>query len=206
MKDTAGDSGENRVDRDKSDLEIAATTAEHIMTSPAVACREEAYFEEIAEILADRNISGMPVVDADGKVLGMISERDLAHALGSPLVRLAVRRYQHGPMRRERTISQMQRHAGDIMTAPAIAAAPGATLPELARLMVENHLNRLPILRDGRLVGVVTRGDVLGAMGGLRRGPSDRDGKVLTFGTPGVGDSRISLDFENDQTHQEESQ
>lgn len=61
MKDDAGDSGEIRVDRAESDLEIAATTAEDIMTSPAVACREEAYFEEIAEILADRNISGMPV-------------------------------------------------------------------------------------------------------------------------------------------------
>lgn len=205
MKVNAGDSEENRVHGVESDLEIAATTAEDIMTSPAVACREEAYFEEIAEILADRNISGMPVVDAEGNVLGVISERDLAHALGGPLVRLAVRRYQHGPMRRERSISQMQRHAGDIMTAPAIATAPGATLSELARLMVENHLNRLPVLRDGRLVGVVTRGDVLAALGGLKRGPSGRDGMALTFGTPGVGDSRISLDFENDQTHREES-
>lgn len=48
-----------------------------VMTAPAVACTDEAFFEEVAEILADRDISGMPVVDSAGRVIGVISERDL---------------------------------------------------------------------------------------------------------------------------------
>ncbi|MPZ91431.1 MAG: CBS domain-containing protein [Actinobacteria bacterium] len=140
----------------------------------------------------------MPVVDAEGNVVGMISERDLAHALGSPLVRLAVRRYSHGSQPREGSISQSQRRARDIMSAPAIVAAPEATVSELARLMVENHLNRLPIIKDGQLVGVVTRGDVLRAVAGLKRATSDRREVVRIAGTPGVSDSRIYLQFESD--------
>ncbi|HZK52111.1 MAG TPA: hypothetical protein VFD47_11170 [Actinomycetota bacterium] len=56
MKDDAGDSGEIRVDRAESDLGIEATKAEDIMTSPVVACREEAYFEEIADPCGSKHL------------------------------------------------------------------------------------------------------------------------------------------------------
>ena len=69
--------------------------AADVMTSPAIACRETAFFEEVAELLAAHGVSGLPVVDDAGAVVGLVSERDLAHCLGGPLVRLALRRGLH---------------------------------------------------------------------------------------------------------------
>lgn len=145
-------------------------SAREIMTAPAVACREEAFFEEIAETLAEQDISGMPVVDKAGEVVGVISERDLAHALGGPMIRLAVRRHNHGPFMRDlRDMPRWTRRAKDVMTSPPLVVEAGAPLSEIARLMRIRQVNRMPVVDAGRLVGVVTRGDVLAAIAHLDR-------------------------------------
>ena len=148
---------------------VTELTAADIMSAPAVACREEAYFEEVAELLADREISGLPVVDASGRVVGVVSERDLAHALGGPLIRLVLRRPVHsGPfLRGPHAVPIGAKRASDIMTSPAIVADPGMPLRRLAQTMLEQQINRIPIVYLGRLVGLVTRGDLLGAIAGL---------------------------------------
>jgi len=148
---------------------VSELTAADIMSAPAVACREEAYFEEIGELLADREISGLPVVNAGGRVVGVVSERDLAHALGGPLIRLVLRRPVHsGPLLRgPHAVPIDAKRAMDIMTSPAIIADPGTPLRRLAQTMLEQQINRIPIVYLGRLVGVVTRGDLLGAIAGL---------------------------------------
>jgi len=147
----------------------AEIVAGDIMSSPCVACREEAYFEEIAELLADREISGAPVVDKEGRVVGVISERDVAHALGGPLIRLAIRRpVRSGPFLREPHSVPLGAHmAKDIMTSPPETASPETPMRTLAKKMVKTQINRIPIVRAGRLVGVVTRGDILRAISGL---------------------------------------
>lgn len=143
--------------------------AARIMTSPVVACREDAYFEEVADLLAERDISGVPVVDGAGRLTGVISERDLAHVLGGPLVRLAVRR---PVLRRHVTVAvsdlpREARRARDIMTTDPITAQPDTPTHTLAEIMLKEQINRVPIVHAGRLVGIVTRGDVLGAVSGL---------------------------------------
>ena len=158
-------------------------TARDVMTAPAVACRAEAFFEEIAEMLADRDISGMPVVDESGSVVGVISERDLAHALGGPMVRLALRRHNHGPFMRElHEMPRGIRRARDVMTSPPLTVAIDAHLDEIARLMRVHQINRVPVLDSGRLVGVVTRGDVLGAVAHLDRSEIDLTRPPVTIG------------------------
>lgn len=148
--------------------------AREIMTTPAVACREEALFEEIAETLAERDISGMPVVDAEGEVVGVISERDLADALGGPMIRLAVRRHNHGPFMRDmRGMPEGTHQAKDVMTSPPLVVEADAPLSEVARLMRIHQVNRIPVVESSRLVGVVSRGDVLGAIAHLDRGEID---------------------------------
>ena len=144
--------------------------ASDIMTTPALACRPEAFFEEVAELLADREISGMPVVSGDGEVVGVISERDLAHALGGPLMRLVLRRPVHtGPFMREPRAPAGSR-VQDVMTAPAVLAHPDTPVRTLAEIMVKEQVNRIPIVRANRLIGVVTRGDVLAAVADLVHG------------------------------------
>ena len=145
--------------------------ASDIMSKPAIACRETAHFEEVAALLADREISGVPVVDMEDRVVGVISERDLAHALGGPLIRLAIGKPIHsGPfLRNPRGASSGVRLAKDIMTTPAVVAHSETPLHTLAEILVRKQINRIPVARDGRLLGVVTRGDVLQAVAGLTK-------------------------------------
>jgi len=165
----------------------AEPTARDVMTAPAVACRDEAFFEEIAEVLADRDISGMPVVDASGGVVGVISERDLAHALGGPMVRLAVRRHNHGPfMRSLGEMPREVRRAKDVMTSPPVTVGPDAHFDEIARLMRIHQINRVPVVDSGRLIGVVTRGDVLGALGHLDHAEIDLTRPPVLVGSAGM--------------------
>jgi len=144
--------------------------AADIMSTPAIACRPDTFVEDVAELLADREISGIPVVNGDGEVVGVISERDLAHALGGPLMRLVLR----GPMRTGPFLRDpVSRNGGrvqDIMTIPAMLAHPETPVHTLADIMVKEQVNRIPIVRAHRLIGVVTRGDVLAAVAGLVHG------------------------------------
>jgi CBS domain-containing protein len=171
-------------------------TAAEIMSTPGIACRGDCLFEEVAELLADREISGLPVVNDDGKVIGIISERDLAHALGSPLVRLAVRRpARTGPfLRATRAVQQYARSAADIMTTPAITAGPETSLHQLAHTMVRYQINRIPIVRHDRLIGMVTRNDILGAVAGLDRKTVDLASEPIVVGSGIVGTSWIKAD------------
>jgi CBS domain-containing protein len=172
--------------------------ARDVMTAPAIACRDQAFFEEVAEVLADREISGMPVVDATNKVVGVISERDLAHVLGGEMVRLAVHRQAHGPFMREpiSEIPRSARRAKEVMSSPPLTIGLDTALEEIARLMSLNRVNRLPVVDAGRLVGVVTRGDVLGAVGHLDHAEMDLTRPPILVGSsdelPGVMASTLS--------------
>ena len=161
-------------------------TARDVMTAPAVACRDEAFFEEVAEILADRDISGMPVVDREGKVIGVISERDLAYALGGPMVRLALRRHNEHPLHGVAELPRGTRRAKEIMTTPALTVPTDTHLEEVARLMRLHQVNRIPVVDEGTLVGVVTRGDVLGAIAHLEHQPIDLTSPPVLVGSAGV--------------------
>lgn len=163
---------------------LVEPTARDVMTSPAVACRAEAFFEEVADILADRDISGMPVVDAEGSVIGVISERDLAYALGGPMVRLALRRRNERPLHGVTDLPRGARRAKEIMTTPPLTTSSSAPLEEVARLMRVHQVNRIPVVDAARLVGVVTRGDVLGRVAHMDHATIDlTDTPVLVGGT-----------------------
>lgn len=163
-------------------------TAGDVMSAPAVACREHAFIEEAAEILADRDISGMPVVNSVNEVVGVISERDLAHSLGGPLVRLAVRRPNHP--RFTTSVGQVPRadwRVKEIMTSPAITTQADPTLAEIARLMQLARVNRLPVMDGAGLVGVVTRGDILATLAHLNHDEIHRDLPPVLLGSEGLG-------------------
>jgi len=134
-----------------ADCSIAA---HDVMTAPAIACRDEAFFEEVAKILADRDISGMLVVDAANRVVGVISEQDIAYALGGRMVRLALRRHNENPLHGVAELPREARRAKQIMTTPALTVPADAHLEEVARLMRVHQVNRIPVVDDDRLIGV----------------------------------------------------
>jgi CBS domain-containing protein len=131
-----------------------------VMTEDVVTIRPERSLKEVAETLAMYRISGAPVVDANGTVIGVISEFDIVRqevGEAKPSGRLArlVRR------RPEREVEE--RTARDAMTSPPITIGPQREVSEAARTMVERGINRLPVVEDGKLVGIVARADLVGA-------------------------------------------
>jgi CBS domain-containing protein len=98
---------------------------------------------EAAQLLVERHIGALVVADADQSVLGILSERDI--------VRAAVR---HGPSALENPVS---RH----MTVKVVTCAPEADLEEVMETMTEGRFRHLPVMADGRLVGIVSIGDVV---------------------------------------------
>jgi CBS domain-containing protein len=105
----------------------------------------------------------MPVVGADGAVVGVISEADvLAKERDEYDGRGALARLLHRPDPSEDD-KLAARTAGEAMTSPAIAVEADWTIPTVAQMMLRHRINRLPVLRAGRLVGIVTRADLVRA-------------------------------------------
>ncbi|MFF5308152.1 CBS domain-containing protein [Streptomyces massasporeus] len=116
------------------------------MTRDVVQARRTTPFKEVVRLLDQHRISGLPVVDADDKVLGVLSGSDLA-------------RYQ---ARRGGPAPPPAVTAGDVMPSPAITVHPEQTVPDAARLMERRGVERLPVVDEAdRLIGIATRRDLL---------------------------------------------
>lgn len=133
------------------------------MSSPVVTVPPETSLKEVARLLGERGISGVPVCDVDGRVLGVVSEADiirqeqgLAPEAGSVLRRLLERAGAAGEQLAPRT-------ASEAMTAPAVVVSPITDVSRAARLMLEQGVNRLPVVERGEVVGIVTRADLVRA-------------------------------------------
>lgn len=145
-------------------------TASDIMTTSVKTARPDASVAEVARVLSDNEISAVPVCDAEGQVLGMLSEGDLLRPVGKESVtkrawwlNLLAEGTDLAPSFME-CISVENQRARNLMVGPVITASPDATLPDLADLLVRHHIKRLPILRNGKLVGIVSRADLIRAL------------------------------------------
>ena len=137
-----------------------------LMTSDVVRAEYGTPFKEVALLLAEHRISGLPVVDDDEKVLGVISETDLmtrqADAPGPPEPHHRFHWHGWTPGSRSRRTKARSRTAGRLMSSPAITVHSDATVAEAARVMARRRVERLPVVDDEeRLVGIVTRRDLL---------------------------------------------
>jgi CBS domain-containing protein len=132
--------------------------AEEIMTRTVYSVRPETSLKEVATILVRRGIHGMPVVDGEGVVVGMITEADLIDAQVVPDPRLHARRDL-------RVDDHPPSTAGEVMSTRVVAARVGADLADLARMMLSAHLTRVPVVdEDDRLIGLVSRHDLVRLM------------------------------------------
>lgn len=144
-----------------------ALTAEEIMTSPAVTIPEDAPVQQVADLIADKDVSGVVVVDSDGEAVGVISRGDLLHRVAHPHLPPHVQIlggvfYLETPHRLDELINKMRGvRARDIMSDELVWVSPDTSAQEVADLMIERDVRRIPVLRDGKPVGVITRGDVV---------------------------------------------
>jgi CBS domain-containing protein len=132
-----------------------------VMTTDVVSVREDTPYQKLVEILAERNVSAVPVVDGSQHVAGVVSEADLLHKIEFS----GDEKERHLFERRSQRSARAKAHgdlAGELMTAPAVTIEPSASLVAAAKLMDGDHLKRLPVVDDqGRLVGIVSRRDLL---------------------------------------------
>jgi len=141
------------------------------MTSKVVTIGPDADIATIAQLLIDKNISGVPVVDAAGKLAGMVSEGDLLKQAGlaGESRRSWWLRLVSTPEQDAKDFVKAHGHtAADIMTTDVVTIAENTVTTTIARLLEENRIKRVPVMRDGELVGIVSRGNLLQALAGHR--------------------------------------
>lgn len=141
-----------------------------IMTQPAIWVMPDTKVEEIARLLVEHNISGVPVVDDAGRVVGIVTETDLVvrnAELHFPrfLQILDSILYLESPKHFEEELRRMLATvAREVMSSPVIVVGPDDPLERAATLMVEKRVNPIPVVKDGKLVGIISRSDIVRLM------------------------------------------
>lgn len=131
----------------------AALHAEQIMRSPVVTLAPEASVDEALALFRRRQVRHLPVVSADGQLVGMVSDRDiLGHLAG------VTENYRRQDPQDGNT------PVAGVMKSPVLTASPDTDVRYIARLFVEQRIGALPIVTDGELAGIIARSDVLSAV------------------------------------------
>jgi CBS domain-containing protein len=148
-----------------------------VMTRKIIAVRPDAPASAIALTLLENGISAVPVVDENGAPIGMVSEGDLMPRDESE--RLARRDWWLKMLAEGEALSESyvaylderKRTAREIMSSPVISVDEGASLVEVAELLSANRIKRVPVLRDGRMVGIISRANLVKAVAQGEAGP-----------------------------------
>jgi CBS domain-containing protein len=141
--------------------------AHEVMTSDLVTIPPETPLDAIARLFAERGISGAPVVDADGKLLGLVTESDLMRRIAAPEDRpRGWLRDAFAPAGRQAAdYARLHgRVARDVMTTALVTAEADTPIAEIAKVMEERGIRRVPVLREGKLAGLVARADLIRAL------------------------------------------
>jgi CBS domain-containing protein len=144
--------------------------AADVMVTNVITVGPDARVQDVAQILLNARISGVPVVGSNGELIGIVSEGDL------------MRRVEAGTGRRRpwwlvmltgkevlaaEYIKEHSRKVSDVMSRQVITAAPDAPLSEIVHLLEKNAIKRVPIVDKGKLVGIVSRANLLQALASL---------------------------------------
>jgi CBS domain-containing protein len=144
--------------------------AADVMTPNVITVDPDTTVQALAALLAERGISGTPVVDASGQLVGIVSEGDLLH-------RTEIGTDQPGPGQRSwwledfaatqarEYIKSHGRTVEDVMTRDVVTVTEDTDLGEIATLLETKRIKRVPVLRDGKIVGIVSRSNLVRALG-----------------------------------------
>jgi CBS domain-containing protein len=151
-----------------------------IMTRSPIVVRESASLEEIARLMLDQRIGGVPVVDIEGRLSGIVTESDFCgdDAFVPFTIYQSPRVLQQwiGPDGVERIYAAARSlTARDVMRVPVITADEDESVTDLVKLMIHHDIARVPVVRDGAPIGIVTRHDLLRLIvnGDLHGAPSN---------------------------------
>jgi CBS domain-containing protein len=144
--------------------------AADLMTSFVITVRPDATIEYAVQLMLQYRISALPVTDSDGTVLGIITEGDLLRRAETGTEKHHARwvSFLIGPGRlAQEYVHTHGRRVGEVMTERVLTVTPQTPLADLVALMETKHVKRVPVMDQGRLVGIVSRADVMAALVGL---------------------------------------
>jgi CBS domain-containing protein len=148
--------------------------ARDVMVSPVITVKPQSSVKDVARTLLAQRISAVPVVDDDGNLVGIVSEGDLLHRAEAGTERR--RSWWLTALTEDATLSAefIKAHSqviADVMTRNVVTAAPDTPLHEIAALMEKKMIKRVPIVEHGRLVGIVSRANLIQAVASGRSAP-----------------------------------
>jgi CBS domain-containing protein len=138
-----------------------------VMTSEVITVGEDASVQEAAKLMAEHGISAVPVVDRDNRVIGMASEGDLLHRAETGTERRRSWWLDIVASTNRLAGEYVKAHSGkvkDIMTRDVISVTDDTSVADIAILLETNRIKRVPVLRDGKLVGIVSRANLVRAL------------------------------------------
>lgn len=144
-----------------------------VMSKDVITCKPDDTLSHIARLFKENRISGMPVVEK-GKVVGLVSETDLLELFKTPefsnelwlpspfeIIEIPIRNLVRLEETKKALENMKLRPVKEIMTSPVHSIIPDDSLEEASRLMVKYKVNRLPVIENGELVGIVARSDII---------------------------------------------
>src|ERR1700693_4620882 len=146
--------------------------AHQIMTRPVITVTPDTTIAEAATTMLQRHVSGLPVVDPTGKLVGIISDGDFLRRgeIGTQRRRGRFLKFILGPGKEATDfVHENGRKIAEIMTPEPLTVIEDTDLEEIVELMEKNHVKRLPVVRGDKLVGIVSRANLLQAVASLAR-------------------------------------
>lgn len=149
-----------------------AITAEDIMSKNVFSVRPETPVPAVAKLLGDHKISAVPVIDETGKLVGMVSEGDLMRPFSAKY--RARREWWLDLLAEGERLApefvdylKLEHHkAADVMTKPVITVPEGTEIGEIGDILIEHGIKRVPVLRGDKVVGIVSRADIVRVIAG----------------------------------------
>jgi CBS domain-containing protein len=138
-----------------------------VMTSEVITVDENASVTAVARLLAERGISAVPVVDQENRVIGMVSEGDLLHRAETGTERRRSWWLDMFASTNQLAGDYIKSHSGsvkDVMTRDVLSVSDTTPVADIAILLEANRIKRVPVLRDGKLVGIVSRANLVRAL------------------------------------------
>ena len=140
-------------------------TVEQVMTRDLITVNPAMPIHQAAQLMVEHGVSGLPVVDDDGRLVGIISEGDL-------ILRQTRRRerpwwhsfFENGEQLAREYQKAVGTTVGEVMTRSVVSISPVWGIETAAAIMQNRRIRRLPVVHDGRLVGIVTRADLIKAL------------------------------------------
>lgn len=155
--------------------------ARDIMEIDVITVPPDKPVKEVAKLLVQHDVTAIPVVDKDGTIMGIISEEDLIYRLAHPhlpphIELLGGVIYLENPFEMKHELKKLTAiTAGEIMTDKVLTVTGNAEIEDVATMMIENNVNGIPVVKEGKIMGIVTRHDIVMTLAKGEPGEKEED-------------------------------